>query len=129
MDFNVNMSQESLPDYLRRVFKEKDISSYEVERRSGRAISQSYAARIRNGHILNPSTTKLKALAKGLGVPESELFAAARGVNSEGEEISHERLQSIDFEYQGMPKKKKQKADYVIELLEREIKRIIEEPE
>lgn len=123
------MSQESLPDYLRRVWKEKGISSYEVERRSNFTISQSYAARIRNGHIANPSATKLKALAKGMGVPESELFAVARGVKSDQIEIVNDRLLSIAFEYEGMPKKKKQKADYMIEMLEREIKRINEEPD
>ncbi len=125
----MSQSKESLGDYISRILREKDLSMYQVEKRTRGAISQSYANRIKNGQIPTPSAAKLSALAKGLGVPESEIFAAAGSGMSKDVDIAHERLAHIDFAYEGMPKKKRQKADYIIELLEREIARLAEEPE
>lgn len=121
--------RETLQEYVRRVMLEKGLSGYTVERDSGSQISQSQVNRIQNGEVSNPSATKLKALAKGLSVSESELFAVARGITEDAGVIAHERLQTIGFAYENMPKKKKAKADYLIDMLEREIARIENEPE
>lgn len=75
--------RESLADYVRRVRAEKGLSLTDVQRqsaRSGPAIAGTYVNRIENGQALNPSTDRLKALARGLHVPEEEVFARARGV-------------------------------------------------
>lgn len=126
--FQTNMA-ESLAEFVARTMREKNLSGYQIQRRSRNQITQSYVNRIKNGIVLNPSPQKLKFLALGLDIPESELFSVVRGVAADQGEISHERLASIDFAYDGLPKKKKQKADYVIDLLEREIKRIESEPD
>src|SRR5204862_8099122 len=58
------------------------LSLLDVERqsaRSGYKIAGSYVSRIENGVVRNPSKDKLIGLAKGLGVPEEEVFAVARG--------------------------------------------------
>lgn len=123
------MKQETLGEFITRMLSEKNLSMYQVEKRTHGAISQSYANRIKNGQIPTPSAAKLSALAKGLGVPESELLAAA-GIGKPSQvDIAHERLAHIESIYQGMPKTKQEKADYLIEILEREIERLLNEAE
>lgn len=123
------ISMQTLAQYVSQVMRDKELSGNDVERRSNKGITQSHVHRIYNGEVKNVSTEKLKSLAKGLDVPEAELFAVARGASLQVGELVHGRLQSIDFAYDGMPKKKKERAGYLIELLEREIKRIESEPE
>src|SRR6266511_3274709 len=72
-------STESLADYVRRIRNEKGLSLVDVSGRSGGAIGRTHINRIENGFTTNPSPRKLRALARGLGVPEEELFAIARG--------------------------------------------------
>lgn len=120
---------ETLADYLARKMRELNISGYEIERRSQPKVTQSYINRIRIGVVKNPSVLKLRGIAHGLGVPASEMLAAAAGVDANPPDISDERLSAISFAYEGMPKKKRQKADAVIEMLEREINRIESEPD
>jgi transcriptional regulator with XRE-family HTH domain len=47
--------------------------------RSGYEIAGRYVSRIENGIARDSSKDKLIGLAKGLGVPEEEVFAVARG--------------------------------------------------
>ena len=77
--------QESLADFVRRVRSEKGLSTPEVERQSGGRITDAYVSRIENGYVKNVSPEKLQALAKGLGIPEDEIFAVARGKSVSGE--------------------------------------------
>jgi transcriptional regulator with XRE-family HTH domain len=84
--FSVSSSnQESLADYVRRVRSEKNLSTPDVERQSGGRITDAYVSRIENGYVKNVSPEKLQALAKGLGVPEDEIFAVARGKSVSGD--------------------------------------------
>jgi transcriptional regulator with XRE-family HTH domain len=69
------METNSLARYVLKTMWEKGLSSSDVERQSSNEITQSYVNRIKNGFIQNPSTIKQKALAKGLGVPVSEISA------------------------------------------------------
>jgi transcriptional regulator with XRE-family HTH domain len=68
-----------LSDYLRRKINEKQISYRELVRRAGNGISSSTVADILKGKNANPTISVVRAIAKGLGVPESEVFAAAYG--------------------------------------------------
>lgn len=75
-------SLETLPDYVRRIRGERGLSCVDVQRKSaraGRKIAASYVNRIENGVAKRPSNDRLLALAHGLGVPEEELLAVARG--------------------------------------------------
>lgn len=81
---SVNSSKpESLSDYVRRIRQEKNLSTPDVERLSGGKITDAYVSRIENGHVKNVSPEKLMALAKGLQVPEDEIFSIARGKSLE----------------------------------------------
>lgn len=70
---------EKLPEYVRRIRREKGLSTTDVERQSGGEISDAYVTRIENGYVKNVSPEKLRALAKGLQGSEDEIFAVARG--------------------------------------------------
>jgi transcriptional regulator with XRE-family HTH domain len=75
-------ANETLADFVRRVRAEKNLSLSDVERQSGRhggKIASSYVSRIENGYNNNPGPGKLKALARGLDVPEDEIMAVAFG--------------------------------------------------
>ena len=73
---------ENLSEYVARVMRQEGLSAREVERRSGRAITDAYVMQIVNGSTANLSIVKAQALAKGLGVDEDELFRIARGVTA-----------------------------------------------
>jgi transcriptional regulator with XRE-family HTH domain len=73
---------ESLADYVRRVRRQKNLSQGDVQRqaaRRGYRIVGTYISRIENEIATNLSKDKLIALAHGLDVPESEVFAIVRG--------------------------------------------------
>jgi transcriptional regulator with XRE-family HTH domain len=68
--------KENLAEFVKRVISQKRLKLREVERRSGRKITNSYISGIVNGKITNVTLDKLKALAKGLEVDIYELFVA-----------------------------------------------------
>ena len=122
---------ESLADYCRRIRNEKNISTTDVEaasRKGGlKGISNGYVSQIENGYIKNVSPEKLKALARGLGVTEEEIFAISRGININGSKVVNERFAAMSFGYEGVPEEKKFRIDPLIDLLEQEIKKNQEE--
>jgi transcriptional regulator with XRE-family HTH domain len=59
----------SLAEFVTQKMLEERLSSYDIERRSHKAISQSNVNRISRGEIVNPAPDTIKALAAGLGVP------------------------------------------------------------
>lgn len=112
-------NRENLADYVRRLMYEKRLSGDAISRASRGQIAQSTIDRIKNGIVLNPSVGKLKALAKGLGVTEAELFAVARGTTDPN--IVDERLANISEVYSRLSGGAKEKADFLIGIVEKEI--------
>lgn len=89
----VDVSRETLSDFVRRIRNEKRLSCADVSRqsaRSGKRIAGSYVNRIENDPTLRPTADRLRALANGLGVPVPELIARAFGIASYGERSSEE---------------------------------------
>ena len=86
---------ESLADYVQRIRNKKNISTLKVEEQSKGKITNSYVSKIENGYITNVSPEKLKALAKGLGVPEEEVFTVARGSKSKGSRLVEEIISYV----------------------------------
>ena len=77
-----NRRPETLGDFVRRIRKEKNLTLAAVSKRSARfgtRISASYINRIEHDMKYRTTASKLAALANGLGVPASELFARAVG--------------------------------------------------
>lgn len=78
----MRVEREDLADYIRRMRRAAHWSCRDISiraRQRGFAISTSYIARLENREILRPSAEKLAALAAGLEVPPTEVFAVARG--------------------------------------------------
>ena len=89
----VDVSQETLGNFVRRIRREKRLSCADVSKqsaRSGKRIAGSYVNRIENDPTLRPTADRLRALANGLGVPVPELMARAFGIASYGEHSSEE---------------------------------------
>jgi transcriptional regulator with XRE-family HTH domain len=69
----------SLADYVRRIRNEKNLSLAQVSSRSHGRIGKTHINRIENGTVNRVSLLKLRALARGLDVPEDDLIAVAQG--------------------------------------------------
>jgi transcriptional regulator with XRE-family HTH domain len=74
---------EDLRQYVKRTLKLKRLSLRDVQRQSGGSITQGYVGAIIKGTNSNLTVDKLKALARGLGVDEDEIFLVARGAQEQ----------------------------------------------
>ena len=70
-------AKQRFAEYVKRVMKLKGLTQKDVQRLSGRRITDGYVASITTGRAANLSVEKLKALAYGLGVNLDELFHIA----------------------------------------------------
>lgn len=72
---------EDLADFVRRIRLERRLSTRDVGRRSAGEISYGYVSQIENRTVLGSGVSpgRLMALARGLGIPDDEIFAIARG--------------------------------------------------
>jgi transcriptional regulator with XRE-family HTH domain len=90
-------ANEELSEYIKRVMREKKLSLRDVQKGSGGKITQGYVGAIVKGIYANPSIQKLKALARGLGVDEEEVFRVARGVPKAGKaKEGHDQAQVLE---------------------------------
>jgi len=78
----LNMN-ETLSEYVRRVMREKGLTFKDVEERSRNAVKIGTVSDIVQERTTNPTVSTLKALARGLGQTEEEVFAIARGESPE----------------------------------------------
>jgi len=112
--------RESLADYVKRIRNSARLSLLDVERqsaRSGYKIAGSYVSRIENGVARNPSKDKLIGLAKGLGVPEEEVFAVARGKSLDEPTAREQRLLSY---FRELPRERQDNFMRIAHTLHRE---------
>ena len=117
----------NLADFVRAELAIKGLKYRDVAERSGGLISHSAVYDIINGRSLNPKTDTLKALAKGLGVAEELIFAAARGKSPNGEKIAHEQFENLSLKFSGIPSTKKERAQALLDMLDREFDRLANE--
>lgn len=111
--------KESLADYVKRIRIGARLSLSEVGRqsaRSGYKIAGSYVSRIENGIARNPSKDKLLGLAKGLGVPEEEVFAVARGKSLEDPSAIEQKLLAY---FRELPRERQEDFMRIVEALHR----------
>lgn len=127
---NKERQVESLADYVRRVRNEKRLSLADVEaqaKRAGHGIGRTHINRIENGFIDAEGVTpkRLRALAAGLGVPEDDVFNAARGISSVSEDDleDDEEVAALFFNYTKLTEDDKRELRSVLRMLDEEIKR------
>lgn len=123
----VERNTETLSNYISRIMMNKHLDTYDVHRRSGGEISQSYVVKLKNGNITNIGIKKLKALAKGLGEPEIEVIAVAQGSNPNKSLIMDERFENMSLKFSGLPEEKKGRLETLIDMMDREIERVAED--
>ncbi len=120
-------NEQSLANYVSRIMIEKKLTSYEIEQRSNKQINQSYVVKIKNNNITNVSPVKLKALAKGLGVSEEEIFSIIRGKLPDLSNLANEQLENLIRKFGQLPMSKRIYAQALIDLLNREFERLLNE--
>jgi transcriptional regulator with XRE-family HTH domain len=92
----VNKEDESFAEFIRRIRYEKRLSLNDVVEKSDGQVSNAYVSKVENGIIQKPSIPKLKGLAKGLDIPESQIIARAQGRGvEESEGFNRSRLARI----------------------------------
>lgn len=105
---------EDLADYVRRIINERDLTLRQIEERSGGAITHGYVSKILSRAVTNLSVDKLKALAKGLGIPGEEVFAVVRGETTSGE-LAFDELRLLEL-YRTLAPEKRLEAIAHLEL-------------
>lgn len=118
-----NIIKESLDKYVRRIIREKGLSLSDVERRAGGDISDSYVAGITNGNVRNLTLDKLKALARGLGIPEYKLIAVASGFGAEEPEFQESDFATLFSKYRYLSDADKREVEVLLAVLDHELER------
>jgi transcriptional regulator with XRE-family HTH domain len=117
-------ARESFGQFVTRILTEKKLSLSDVERRTQKAISDSYLSLIIQDKGVNLTLRKLKALALGLGVPEATILEAACGIplvdatDAPGSEFVHAM-----YQYERLSDQNKSELLPMLQLLSREIER------
>jgi len=102
---------------VRKARRDADLSLVEVSQRSGGQISDGHVSRIENGFVRNVKPNKLRALARGLGMSEAVLAAAAMGhALSEPDALEQRLLET----YRRLPKGYQEDLMRISSMLERE---------
>jgi transcriptional regulator with XRE-family HTH domain len=73
-------NKKALSKYIKRVMDYEGYRISDVWLRAAGDITESYIGEMLRGTASNPSVSKLKALARGLGVDATELFKVAAGI-------------------------------------------------
>ena len=124
--------KEDFADFVRRVREvEKKLSLKDVvdnARKRGYRISRGYISQIENRYGLSVTSGKLQALAAGLGISESRIFAAARGYSpSDDPDFNTNRFAELALKFDRVPEDKRVNVEALVELLDRELNRLTEE--
>jgi transcriptional regulator with XRE-family HTH domain len=119
---------DSLAGFVRNTMEEKNLTLRDVERNSGKTITHSYVNKIKNGISTNPSSSTLRALARGLKVDEEKLFAIARGQNLNSEEdVERIELEAMYRKRKNLSPARKEAFRRILDMVDRELDRLYEE--
>lgn len=119
---------DSLAGFVRKTMEEKNLTLRDVERNSGKTITHSYVNKIKNGISTNPSSSTLRALARGLKVDEEKVFAIARGQKLISEEdIDRIELEAMYRKRKNLSPARKEAFRRILDMVDRELDRLYEE--
>lgn len=120
--------EETLGSYVRLKLIEKDLTTRDVQERSaagGEKITQSYVSQIVSGTAKNLTLTKLRALARGLGVPIEEVISRAYGETGRNDlTFAQSRFADVYYKFEELSDESKQKVLYLLEILDSEVERL-----
>lgn len=110
--------------------EEKNLSTYDVARRSGNLITHQTVWSLLNAQGKDVKVGTLKALAKGLGVSEDEIFAVARGITTvANSDFKNWKFASLFEDAQQLTPEQMREFEILMEIARREVQRMIEEQE
>lgn len=119
----------SSQDYILRIMRENNLTYHQVAQRAsrfGHRLGASAVQMMIRGSTTNPGIYTIQALAKGLGRPEEEVFAAF-GVGLERHPLRDSDLEAIQLNYARLPSEKRRQLKPVITMLSREIQYLLRE--
>jgi transcriptional regulator with XRE-family HTH domain len=120
--------EETLSDYVRLKLIQNDLTTRDVQERSnagGEKITQSYVSQIVSGTAKNLTLTKLRALARGLGVPIEEVISRAYGETYQDDlAFVESRFADVYYKFEELSDEHKQKIIYLLDILDHEIERL-----
>ncbi len=105
---------------MRQLISEKNLNYRQVAYKSRGMISHSTVYDIIAGRNTNPSLSSLRGLAKGLGITEEEMFAAATGKTLEKSSIDN-RLALIGLKFPQLTDEQRIDAEALLRALERAV--------
>lgn len=124
----VSTERENLADYLRRVIKEKNLTYRQVAERSGGRISHAAISDIISGKTKEIKSGTISTLAKGLGVPEEEIFAVIRGKSpTDNPDFKKWKFAALFDEAEQLTPEQMAKFEIIMEMARREVQRMIQE--
>lgn len=82
----------TLAELVRLRMRELDITRAEIERRSGKAVTDTHIATILAGEAHNPTLKVLMGLSKALEIHPMEVFKAASGIDEPEDSWSAKEL-------------------------------------
>ena len=123
----VSKQQEKLSDFVRRIIHEKDLSYRKVAASSGGLITHSTVSDVVNERVSNLSSQSISGLAKGLGVTESEIFSLVRGKLPNQKMVTNQQFENLSLKFSGIPSTKKERAQALLDMLDREFDRLANE--
>jgi transcriptional regulator with XRE-family HTH domain len=119
--------QEDLSDFVRRVLKEKNLSYRKAAAKSGGLITHSTVSDVVNKRVENLSSTTVEGLARGLGVTQAEIYSRLSGKAPDDIEIGKQRVENLSLKFGKVPATKKERAQALFEMLDRELDLLIED--
>lgn len=124
--------KENLSTLIQRRIRELGTTKAEVARQSG--LSRTYITDLANGTgntqsgQYNLSPESVSALAKALEITEAEILEVMNYLPKNGKQPKT-KIEELAFHYPGIPEQRRDKVDYLIDLLDNEIKKIEAEKE
>lgn len=121
-----SVMQETLGDFVKRIRNEKRLSIDEVWKRSGKNISTSYINKIENEPNVNPSFSKLQALATGLGITEAEILQVV-GMEMSIDDAERVELEAMYRKRKRLSPARREAFRRILDMADRELDRLYEE--
>lgn len=85
----------TVAQFIEQVMTEKRLSALEIERRCNYEIADSTITRIVRGEVKRPTDKTLRAIARGMEIPEEEILRVARGIEPSEAWTAREALEAM----------------------------------
>jgi len=124
----VSAQLQALSEFVRATMNEKGLNFRQVAERSGGLVSHTTVFDVVNLRSKDVKASTLRGLAKGLGVPEEEVFAVAQGNSpTNNPEYKNWRYAALFDDAQKLTPEQMTKFETIMEIARREVERMLQE--